>query len=152
MDSAPIIDMEKLKADMAACVERTSARQFSLKATGGKNEDFYRNLVNNGQDKRISADVFFGIVKALEREPSDYVIGMSAKLALPNATVLTSAFAVLLDSLGIDPHEDGRARKLAAQFPGALRSAEDFHLQAVQAIDSSLAEDALADAEERPPA
>lgn len=70
------IDVEKLRADMAAHVERVSARKFSLAATGGTNPDFYRNFANNGQDKRLSAKVFMGIVKALGRDPFEYVLGI----------------------------------------------------------------------------
>lgn len=122
MESLPAIDIEKLKADMTACVERTSGRKFSLAATGGKNPDLYRNFMNNGQDKRLTADVFVGIVSALDRNPADYIVGLDQRLSLPNATVLTSTFAMLLDSVGIDPYEDGRAQKLAARFPNALQS------------------------------
>lgn len=136
MEPAPIINMHKLKADMAKAVERTSGRKFSLLVSGGKNTDVYRNLMNNGQDKRVSADVFLGIVNALGKSPFDYVYGMNEKLALPSASVLTTTFAVLLDSVGIDPYEDGRAQKLAAQFPSALRSILD--LQAGSAADEGL--------------
>lgn len=121
MGSIPKIDMERLRADMEAHVARTSGRSFSLAATGGKNEDFYRNFIN-GQDKRITTDVFLGITTALDRNPLDYVEGIDPKLTLPNAAVLTSTFALLLDSIGIDPYEDERAQKLAAQFPNAIRS------------------------------
>lgn len=118
--------MHKLKADMAKAVERTSGRKFSLLVSGGKNTDVYRNLMNNGQDKRVSAEVFLGIVNALGKSPFDYVYGMNEKLAMPSARVLTTTFAVLLDSVGIDPYEDGRAQKLAALFPSALRSISDL--------------------------
>lgn len=143
MDSAPQIDVEKLRADMTECVERTSGRQFSLKATGGKNPDFYRNFMNHGRDKRMSADVFVGIVNALGRNPAEYVIGMEAEATLPNATVLTSAFAMLLDSVGIDPYQDERAQKLARQFPNAL--------QRVSALREGLIEDAAIAPAESPP-
>lgn len=122
MKSAPTIDMEKLRADMSEAVERTSGRNFSLMATGGKNADLYRNFVNNGQDKRLSAEVFFGIVNALGRSPFDYVVGMDDRSTLPSASVLTTTFAVLLDSLAIDPYENDLAQKLAEQFPGVLQS------------------------------
>lgn len=122
-----VLDIGRLRADMAAKVAATTARSFSLKVTGGKNPDFYRNFVNNGQDKRISAEVFMGIVNALERDAADYMTGMERRAGLPSATVLTSVFAVLLDSLGIPPFEDERALKLAARFPDALQSVEDLH-------------------------
>lgn len=127
MGNAPTVDMEKLKGDMAAAVDRTSARKFSLAATGGSNPDFYRNFVNNGQDKRLSADVFVGIVAALKRDPVDYIKGADPALRLPNATVLTNAFAALLETVGIDPFEGERAQKLARSFPDALRQFSTLH-------------------------
>lgn len=127
MDNAPSIDMEKLKTDMAEQVERTSGRKFSLAVTGGTNPDFYRNFLNNGQDKRISADVFVGIVAAMGRDPVEYISGADPALRLPNATVLTNALAALLETVGIDPFEDERAQKLARRFPDALRQISALH-------------------------
>lgn len=140
MESYPELDMEKLKADMAAFVERKSGRKLSLAASGGKNPDFYRNFVG-GQDKRLSADVFMRIVNALGRNPAEYFVGLDPKLSLPSATVLTSTFAILLDSVGVDPYEDERAQKLAARFPDALRSIADLHSRP-RADDSPLEEGA----------
>lgn len=151
VDSAIEIDMERLKADMAAYVERTSARHFSLAVTGGKNESFYRNFLK-GQDKRLSANVYLGIVAALSQNPQNYVLGAEPQLDLPSATVLTSTFAILLDSLGIDPYEDGRAQKLAASFPDALQSIAALHTQASDDRDSRPAEAARAVGEEKSPA
>lgn len=126
MTSKPSIDLEKLKADMAVEVNRGSARKFSLAITDGKNPDFYRNFLG-GQDKRMTADIFVGIAHALGKNPLDYVKGATPELSWPNATVLTSTFAILLDSIGVDPYADERAQKLAAQFPYALRSIENLH-------------------------
>ncbi|WP_016744353.1 hypothetical protein [Rhizorhabdus wittichii] len=116
------IDVEKLRADMAAHVERVSARKFSLAATGGTNPDFYRNFANNGQDKRLSAKVFMGIVKALGRDPYEYVLGVDTdnrpgdyiaraetppQLQIPNeedlATILRVLAPYVSEALG---HED----------------------------------------------
>jgi len=127
MDGAPTIDMEKLRADMAEKVERSSARKFSLAATGGSNPDFYRNFLNNGQDKRLSADVFVGIVAALGRDPVEYIKGADVAMRLPSAAVLTNAIAALLETVGIDPFEDERAQKLARRFPDALRQVAALH-------------------------
>lgn len=127
MEPESLIDLEKLRADMAAHVERTSARKFSLAATGGRNPDFYRNFVNDGRDKRMSAEVFAGIVSAMERNPADYIRGLPLKMALPSAAVLTNTIAALLETVGIDPYEDERARKLARQFPDALRDVVALH-------------------------
>lgn len=44
-----------------------------------------------------------------------------------SATVLTSAFATLLESVGIPPFEDERAQKLARRFPDALQRASILH-------------------------
>ncbi len=131
------IDIDKLRADMTAAVEASSARKFSLKATGGRNPDFYRNFMNHGRDKRISADVFLGIVTALERNPSVYAKGFPAEAVLPNATVLTTVFATLLDSVGVDPYTDEIARKLALRFPNALRRAEALRAGLLEDDDSS---------------
>ena len=129
------IDMEKLRADMVAKVAELSGREFSRKATGGTNPDFYRNFMNDGQDKRLSAEVFFGIVQALGTDPAEYVIGYEPTRNWPSSAVLTSTFAMLLDSVGIDPFEDARAQKLAANFPNALQSIAALHTQ--QAGESS---------------
>lgn len=152
MTGQSIIDVEKLKSDMALEVERTSGRSFSLKATAGRNPDWYRNLVKNGQDKRLSAEVFIGAVVALGRSPSDYVIGLDMPPALPNAAVLTSTFAMLLDSLGMDPYQDGRARKLAAQFPDALRRIEALHAQTLVDLEQPCDAKSPVDDKDQPPA
>jgi hypothetical protein len=55
----------------------------------------------------------------------------------PSAAVLTSTFAVLLESVGIDPYEDGRAQKLAARFPNALRSMQALRADQVEDGGSS---------------
>jgi hypothetical protein len=149
MGEPSIIDMDKLKADMAHEVERTSGRKFSLAVTGGKNPDFYRNMVNNKQDKRLSAEVFVSIARVLGKSPADYVVGAVSGPHLPNATVLTSTFAVLLDSIGIDPFEDARAQKLAAQFPNALRSIEDLLASQTENHNSPHGEASRAGAEGR---
>ena len=128
---------------MAAKVAATSGRAFSKAVTGGRNPDFYRNFVNDGQDKRLSADVFAGIVRALGRNPADYIVGMDQRFTLPNATVLTSTFAVLLASLEIDPYKDERAQKLAAQFPDALKSVADLQSRSIAASSAPPEEDAL---------
>ncbi|ALC11249.1 hypothetical protein LH20_04710 [Sphingopyxis sp. 113P3] len=126
MEGAPRIDIDRLVADMEECVRRTSGRRFSLKATGGRNPDFYRNW-KGGQDKRLSADVFAGIVTALGRDPGDYIVGWSPTLRLPSATVLTNTFATLLATLGVDPYEGELAQKLGRQFPDALRDVLTLH-------------------------
>lgn len=151
MENAAAIDMEKLRADMAARVEGTSARQFSREVTGGRNPDWYRNFIG-GQDKRISADVFAGIVTALGRDPAEYIEGLEPSLHLPSESVLTSAFATMLDSLGIPPHEDGRAHKLALSFPNALKRALNFHAPDDSGEDALHATGPLESAEDRPAA
>lgn len=137
------IDIEKLKADMAARVAETSARKFSLAATSGKNQDFYRNFINNGQNKRLSADVFAGIVRALGEDPARYINGSKPALSLPSAAVLTSTFSMLLESLGVDPDKAELAQKLARQFPGALQRVSDLREGLVSIDDSSPSADSL---------
>ena len=48
-------------------------------------------------------------------------------LPLPNSTVLTATFAMLLDSIDVDPNQDGRAQKLARSFPDALKQMITLH-------------------------
>ncbi len=151
MSNVPAVDMEKLKAEMAAEVERTSQREFSRRVTGGTNESFYRNFLG-GQDRRMSASVFLGIVAALGREPQDFVIGAQVRSRMPNATVLTSTFAMILDSLGIDPYAGELARKLALQFPGALKAVEDLHAQRLSDGDATPSTPALDRDEDQPAA
>lgn len=115
----PEIDLERLKADMADEVARTSGRAFSRKVTNGRNPSFYQNFLE-GQDKRMTAEIFLGIVHALGRQPTDYVSGFDSA-PVPSEAVLTATFAVMLDHLGLDPNADGRAHKLAVRFPATLR-------------------------------
>lgn len=152
METESLIDLEKLKADMAACVEKTSARKFSLRATGGRNPDFYRNFVNDGRDKRMSAEVFVGIVAAMDRNPAEYVRGAASGLRLPSATVLTSALAALLETIGIDPFEDERAQKLARRFPDALRRFSTLHEGLAEGLETPLGEAPPDPDEDRPAA
>ncbi|WP_010337811.1 hypothetical protein [Sphingobium yanoikuyae] len=151
MSDPASIDLDKLKADMAEAVAKTSARKFSLKVTGGRNADFYRNFIG-GQDKRMSAEIFIGIAAALEKNPAEYAIGLPFEATLPNATLLTSAFAMLLDTVGIDPFEDGRAQKLARQFPNALQRVSDLRAGLGSDVDSTPVEALPDPAEDRPAA
>lgn len=128
MSGAPIIDVDRLNADMAAHIAGgVSDRSFSLAITGGTNPDFYRHWKSGRQAKRLSADVFIGIVQAMGRDPLEYVVGAERRMDTASASVLTSAFATLLESVGISPYEDERARKLAMRFPDALRRASTLH-------------------------
>lgn len=145
MESYPALDMEKLKADMAAYVERKSGRKLSLAASAGKNPDFYRNFIG-GQDKRLTADVFMRIVDVLGKNPADYFDGLDPRTSLPNATVLTSTFAMLLDSLGVAPYEGELAQKLAQQFPNALKSVASLHGAPAGERGAPRGEDQIADA------
>lgn len=152
MTEQSLIDLDRLKADMSECVERTSARKFSLAATQGRNPDFYRNFVNNGQDKRMSAEVYAGIVRALGKSADHYLADAQPALSWPNAALLTTTFSMLLDSLGVDPLEGGRAQKLAAQFPDALKRIEALHVQTVADLEQLPGEASPADDRDQPPA
>ena len=128
MENGELINLEKLKVDMDAYVQSgVSDRAFSRAVTGGTNEDWYRHFKSGQQAKRLSASIFVGIAKAMGRDPLEYVIGADPSLRLPNATVLTSTFASLLSTVGIDPYEGERAQKLARQFPDALREMLALH-------------------------
>ena len=146
-----LIDLDRLKADMAAHVDRTSARKFSLAATQDRNPDLYRNFLG-GQDKRMTAEVYAGIVRALGKSADHYIHGASSQFFEPNAAVLTSTFAMLLDSLGVDPYTDGRARKLAAQFPDALRRVAALHEQTADDVGQLPGEEPLAGDADQPSA
>lgn len=152
MESFPRLDLEKLKADMAEAVARSSGRKFSKAASGGTNPDLYRNMINDGQDKRLSAEVFIGIVHALGKDATDYIEGIEKPARLPSASVLTSTLAILLDSVGVDPYEDERAQKLASRFPNVLQQVSA--LRAAQPEGEDLSPDeALPDrAEDQPSA
>lgn len=102
----------------------------------------------NGKLRQLSYDEGVALIEAFDLDEG----APKPKAApAPNATVLTSTFAVLLDSLGVDPFEDGRAQKLAARFPDALRSMSD--LQAGSADQGlSHGEASRDDGEDRPPA
>ncbi len=88
----------------------------------------------------MTADVFVGIALTMGKNPLEYVTGATPELSWPNATVLTSTFAILLDSIGVDPYVNERAQKLAAQFPYALRSIEELHGKTDVSIQNRAAE------------
>ncbi|QPQ55575.1 helix-turn-helix domain-containing protein [Allosphingosinicella flava] len=46
-------------------------------------------------------------------------------ITLPNEDVLTEVFAGLLETIDVDPDQDGRAQKLAKSFPAALQFASN---------------------------
>lgn len=124
MDETPLIDLEKLTADMAAHIAGgVSERAFSLAVTGGRNPDFYRHWRTGRQAKRLSADLMIQICKELGRSVYDYT-GENPGVTLPNEAVLTQTMAALLSSVGIDPYEDERARKIARLLPNALQDVQ----------------------------
>ncbi len=100
------------------------AKSFA-KAVGVK-EVTYRayEAGQNGFAKHAAA-----FAEKLEVSPAWLLFGVGTpeglpQYPLPNASVLTTVFASLLDSLEIEPWEGGRARKLAESFPDALQSIE----------------------------
>lgn len=141
MEEGVQINIEKLRDDMQAHVDGgVSDRAFSMAVTGGTNPSWYRHYKTGRQSKRLTAQIFLGITQAMGRDPFEYVVGADPKPRLPSATVLTSTFASLLSTLGIDPYEGERARKLARQFPDAL--------QEILALHDRLADDANSSDEE----
>lgn len=150
MENLPRLDVERLKASMTAYADKKSGRALSMQATNGKNPDLYRDVVERGRDKNIATDAFLGIVQALGHAPTDYIIGGRPTLSLSNVNALTSTFAILLDSVGIDPYEGERAQKLAAQFPNVLRSVQALAAGQDEAAGSARAEDVPALDEDRP--
>lgn len=82
----------------------------------------------------------------------DEIATKAGASTLFNAATLTATFAVLLDSIGIDPVEDERAQKLAAQFPDALRRAEELRRQTGASLGQAPEEAARADGVDQPTA
>lgn len=124
MDESSPINLEKLSGDMAAHVSGgVSERAFSMAVTGGRNPDFYRHWRTGRQAKRLSADLLIQICHVLGRSVYDYVDHAPAP-SLPNEAVLTQTMAVLLSSVGVDPYEDERARKIARLLPNALQDVQ----------------------------
>lgn len=148
MENLPRLDVERLKASMIAFARKHSGRSLSMQATNGKNPDLYRDIIERGRDKNIAADAFLGIAQALGHSPTDYIIGGKPALSLSNVSALTSTFAILLDSVGIDPYEGERAQKLAAQFPNVLRSVQALGAGQGEVPGSIRKEDVLAPGED----
>jgi len=109
---------------------------------------FARGIVGKGEPP-ITAEEVLATVE--DRGVLEYFWSLSPAGNL-NVDVLTSAFVTLLDSVGIAPYEDERARKLALRFPSALRRAASFHSGFGAAISPSLDEGILDPVEDRPAA
>lgn len=82
-------------------------------------------------DRRLNMDWIEKIADRLGVEPYEVLITEGSPVLVsrewpPSGPVLTSTFALLLDSVGIDPEEDERAQKLARQFPNALKHVSDL--------------------------
>lgn len=82
-------------------------------------------------DRRLNMDWIEKIAEKMGVEPYEVLItddspAMISRDWPPSGPVLTSTFALLLDSVGIDPEQDERAQKLARQFPNALKHVSDL--------------------------
>lgn len=82
-------------------------------------------------DRRLNMDWIEKIAAKMGVEPYEILITEGSPVLAPqewppSGPVLTSTFALLLDSVGIDPDEDERAQKLARQFPSALKHVADL--------------------------
>lgn len=133
-----MLDIDALEADMADHVERTSARKFSLAVSHGRNPDWYRNYMGRPSRKTPTVDQFLEITQAMGRNPMDYVRGAPPASTLwPNEAVLTQTLAALLSSVGVDPYEDERARKIARLLPNALQDVQRLIANLGQGDDAS---------------
>lgn len=90
-----------------------------------------RSVVNKVMNGKMPLPAYRAdkIAQLLEVTPEEILwragVPISPPLEMVNASVLTATFALLLDSLGIPPHEDERAQKLALSFPSALKRVAD---------------------------
>lgn len=82
----------------------------------------------------------------LRHEPDPYQL-LPFNVAFPSEDALTETLSGLLDSIGVDPDEDERARKLARQLPGALRLAAT-HRKGFRLLRSRVREEAAFDRDE----
>jgi len=77
MANEPLIDVEKLKrvvSQRAGRGKEFSGRGLSLVASGGKNPDMVRDLINRGQDKKVSYETVVGIAGALGLDPGEFLL------------------------------------------------------------------------------
>lgn len=94
-----------------------------------------RSVVNKAMNGKVALDAYKAdrIATLLETSPEEILYRAGVPIRdpavswLPSATVLTSALAALLETVGIDPFEDERAQKLARLFPDALRRSSALH-------------------------
>jgi DNA-binding Xre family transcriptional regulator len=147
-------DFEPVRQALARAIADKGIAPTTLSQKVGKSKSLVKEILEEGRDIKLST--LTRLAGALGIEVTDLLPrGRPATSAgtddfnLPNEAVLTSTFAVLLDSLGIPPHEDARARKLAMSFPGALRAMIEIR---AQFDDLPTAEGALSVEEVRPAA
>lgn len=108
-----------------------NARAWALAA--GIDPTTITRTMKPGCKSTASVETLHSLAKAAGvRSVVDFLIDQAEGRdeALPNVNVLTATFAMLLDSLGVDPYANELARKIALQFPDALRSFVDLHERA----------------------
>lgn len=80
--------------------------------------------------ERVAGVAGFSLAKLLAMETGEIaVLSDLTERDMPSESVLTQTLAILLSSVGVDPYEDERARKIARQFPNALKEVERLMLQ-----------------------
>ena len=129
-------DFSFVRDALAREIERKGIAPTTLSQQVGKSKSLVKEILEDGRDIKLST--LTRLANALEISVCDLLPGAST--ALPNASVLTATFGLLLNSVGIDPYEDERARKLAVQFPDALRDMIDLHNRSREAASSIPAE------------
>ncbi|UAB76992.1 S24 family peptidase [Erythrobacter sp. SCSIO 43205] len=78
MTQQPRINVPALKKAIIEATgpgKKMSRRKLSLLASGGKNPDLVRDLINRGQDKKVTVETLTGLASALERDHSDFLLG-----------------------------------------------------------------------------
>ena len=139
---------DSVREALAAAIKRKGIAPTTLSLQVGKSKSLVKDILDDGNDIKLST--LAKLAGALDMDVRELIPGDAA--LLPNAAVLTSAFAVLLDSVGIDPYQDERAQKLARQFPNALQRVSTLRADLIEDGATTLGEGALDRAEDQPAA
>ena len=139
---------DSVRDALAAAIKRKGIAPTTLSLQVGKSKSLVKDILDDGNDIKLST--LAKLAGALDMDVRELIPGDAA--LLPNAAVLTSAFAVLLDSVGIDPYQDERAQKLARQFPNALQRVSTLRADLSEGEATARGVGALDRAEDQPAA
>ncbi|WP_143066867.1 helix-turn-helix domain-containing protein [Sphingobium sp. YR768] len=141
-------NFDSIRSALAREIKRKGIAPTTLSQSVGKSKSLVKEILEDGKDIKLST--LTRLANALEIDVRDLLPG--ASIALPNANVLTSTFAMLLESVGIDPFQDERAQRLARQFPNALQRVSDLHAGLSEGASSAPSEASPDPAGDRPAA